>query len=49
MAPGALVLLQAPQGEVTVVYGTVQLGSAVAPRADAHFRIASNTQTMTAA
>ncbi len=49
MVPGALVLLRTPQGEFTVAYGTTQLGSAIPPRADTHFRIASNTKTMTAA
>ena len=49
LVPGAVVLLRTPQGEFTVTYGTTQLGSATPPRADTHFRIASNTKTMTAA
>jgi D-alanyl-D-alanine carboxypeptidase len=49
LVPGALVLLRTPQGEFTVAYGTTLLGSTSPPRADTHFRIASNTKTMTAA
>ena len=49
LVPGALVLLRTPQGEFTFAYGTTQLGSTTPPRADTHFRIASNTKTMTAA
>jgi D-alanyl-D-alanine carboxypeptidase len=49
LIPGALVLLRTPQGEFTVSYGTTLLGANSPPRADTHFRIASNTKTMTAA
>jgi D-alanyl-D-alanine carboxypeptidase len=49
MIPGAVVLLRTPQGEFTVTYGTTLLGAANPPSADTHFRIASNTKTMTAA
>ncbi len=49
LLPGAMVLLRTPQGEFAVAYGTTQLGTASPPRADTHFRIASNTKTMTAA
>ncbi len=49
LLPGAVVLLRTPQGEFTIAYGTTRLGSATPPRADTHFRIASNTKTMTAA
>ena len=49
MVPGALVVLRTPQGELTASYGTTRLGTASAPTADTHFRIASNTKTMTAA
>ena len=49
LVPGAVVLLRTPQGEFTVTYGTTQLGTTIPPRADTHFRIASNTKTMTAA
>lgn len=47
--PGALVLLRTPQGEFTAPYGTTQLGAQTPPTAETHFRIASNTKTMTAA
>jgi len=49
LIPGAVVLLRTPQGEFTVNYGTTLLGATTPPRADTHFRIASNTKTMTAA
>src|SRR5438132_4949918 len=49
LIPGAVVLLRTPQGEFTVTYGTTLLGAVSPPRADTHFRIASNTKTMTAA
>ena len=49
LVPGALVLLRTPQGQVTVSYGTTELGTTRPPRADTHFRIASVTKTMTAA
>ena len=49
LIPGALVLLRTPQGEFTVTYGTTLLGTTNPPRADTHFRIASNTKTMTSA
>jgi D-alanyl-D-alanine carboxypeptidase len=49
LVPGAVVLLRTPQGQFTVTYGTTQLGTTSPPRADTHFRIASNTKTMTAA
>src|SRR2546430_349454 len=49
LIPGAVVLLRTPQGELTVTYGTTLLGATSPPRADTHFRIASNTKTMTAA
>src|SRR5512132_3029181 len=49
LIPGAVVLLRTPQGEFTLTYGTTLLGATSAPRADTHFRIASNTKTMTAA
>src|SRR5438874_7736687 len=47
--PGAVVLLRTPQGEFMVTYGTTLLGANSLPSADTHFRIASNTKTMTAA
>jgi D-alanyl-D-alanine carboxypeptidase len=49
MVPGALVLLRTPQGDFTVSYGTTLLGATSPPSEDTHFRIASNTKTMTAA
>src|SRR5437762_13292753 len=49
LIPGAMVLLRTPEGEFTVTYGTTLLGATTPPRADTHFRIASNTKTMTAA
>src|SRR5436309_15213044 len=49
LIPGAVVLLRTPQGEFTVTHGTTLLGANSPPSADTHFRIASNTKTMTAA
>src|SRR5256885_6255371 len=49
LVPGAVLLLRTPQGEFNVTYGTTQLGTTSPPRADTHFRIASNTKSMTAA
>ncbi|WP_396899552.1 serine hydrolase domain-containing protein [Mycolicibacterium sp.] len=48
-APGALVLLQTPQGTFTAKVGTTELGTQSPPQPDTHFRIASNTKPMTAA
>ena len=47
--PGAFVLVRTPQGTVTAPYGTTEIGTQKPPAADTHFRIASNTKTMTAA
>jgi D-alanyl-D-alanine carboxypeptidase len=47
--PGAVVVLRTPQRNYTVAVGTTELGAQTAPTADTHFRIASNTKTMTAA
>lgn len=49
LVPGALVLLQTPQGTFTAAYGTTRIGTDSPPTAETHFRIASNTKTMTAA
>src|SRR5215831_17512710 len=49
LLPGAMVLLRTPQGEFVFGYGATELGGTTPPRADTHFRIASNTKTMTAA
>ena len=47
--PGALVLLQTPQGTFTAKVGTTEIGTQTPPEPDTHFRIASNTKTMTGA
>jgi D-alanyl-D-alanine carboxypeptidase len=49
MVPGAMVLLRTPQGNFTAAVGTTELGAQTPPTANTHFRIASNTKTMTAA
>src|SRR4029453_15264982 len=49
LVPGAVALLRTPQGDFTAAYGTTQLGTASPPSAGTHFRIASNTKTITAA
>src|SRR5437899_2335728 len=49
LIPGAVVLLRTPQGDFTISYGTTLLGATSPPSEDTHFRIASNTKTMTAA
>jgi D-alanyl-D-alanine carboxypeptidase len=49
LIPGAVVLLDTGQGKFAVNYGTTQIGAATPPSVDTHFRIASNTKTMTAA
>ncbi|MEV7723374.1 serine hydrolase domain-containing protein [Streptomyces sp. NPDC087917] len=47
--PGAIVLLRTPQGTFRTAVGTTEREKAVAPTTADHFRIASNTKTMTAA
>ena len=47
--PGAVVVLRTPQGNVTAAVGTTELDTQTPPTAGTHFRIASNTKTMTAA
>jgi D-alanyl-D-alanine carboxypeptidase len=47
--PGAMVVLRTPKGELDVAVGTTELGARTPPALDTHFRIASNTKTMTAA
>jgi D-alanyl-D-alanine carboxypeptidase len=47
--PGAMVVVRGPQGNVNAAFGTTQLGMQTPPAPDTHFRIASNTKTMTAA
>ena len=49
MVPGAMVVLRTPQGIFDAAVGTTKLGAQTAPDAITHFRIASNTKTMTAA
>jgi D-alanyl-D-alanine carboxypeptidase len=49
LVPGAMVLLRTPEGDFVHGYGTTELGGRTAPAGDTHFRIASNTKTMTAA
>ena len=46
---GAFVKLQIPQGEFIISYGTTKKGEKKPPTESTHFRIASNTKTMTAA
>src|SRR3954467_10290225 len=47
--PGTMVLLRTPQGQFSAAVGTTELGAQTPPAANTHFRIASNTKTMTAA
>ena len=49
MVPGAVVVLRTPQGTFDAMVGTTELGAQTQPDANTHFRIASNTKTMTAA
>ncbi|MFG2980449.1 serine hydrolase domain-containing protein [Streptomyces sp. NPDC048258] len=49
MVPGAMVLLRTPQGTFRAIVGTTERGTAEPPDTGDHFRIASNTKTMTAA
>ena len=49
LVPGVVVLLRTPQGEFVATHGTTELGTTIRPRTDTHFRIASNTKTMTSA
>ena len=44
-----MVLLRSPQGNFEAVVGTTRLGVQTPPDANTHFRIASNTKTMTSA
>ncbi|MFI5688264.1 serine hydrolase domain-containing protein [Streptomyces sp. NPDC051636] len=47
--PGAVVLLRTPQGTFRATTGTTESGTTKPPATGDHFRIASNTKTMTAA
>ncbi len=49
MVPGAVVVVRTPQGNFDAVVGTTALGAQTPPDPNTHFRIASNTKTMTAA
>jgi len=49
LVPGAVVVLSTPQGDFTIAAGTSERGVQSPPDADTHFRIASNTKTMTSA
>jgi D-alanyl-D-alanine carboxypeptidase len=49
MVPGAMVVLRTPQGDFNAAVGTTELGAQTPPAPNTHFRIASNTKTMTAA
>ncbi|GGW41112.1 hypothetical protein GCM10010503_16600 [Streptomyces lucensis JCM 4490] len=49
LVPGAVVLLRTPQGTFRVTVGTTERARTVPPTTDDHFRIASNTKTMTGA
>lgn len=46
--PGAAMLVRTPQGEVAATYGVTQLHGSTPVSLDDHFRIGSNTKTMTA-
>lgn len=47
--PGAMVVFRTPQGTFDAAVGTTDLATHTPPDANTHFRIASNTKTMTAA
>ena len=49
LVPGAFVEIRTPQGSFTAAVGTTELGKQTPPDANTHFRIASNSKTMTAA
>jgi D-alanyl-D-alanine carboxypeptidase len=49
MVPGAVVLLRTQQGTFRATTGTTELGTTKSPTTGDHFRIASNTKTMTSA
>lgn len=49
LVPGAMVVLRTPQGTFHAAVGTTELGMRTPPDGGTHFRIASNTKTMTAA
>jgi D-alanyl-D-alanine carboxypeptidase len=49
LVPGAVVVLRTPQGNYDAMVGTTKLGAQTPPDTNTHFRIASNTKTMTSA
>ncbi|MFE3290502.1 serine hydrolase domain-containing protein [Rhodococcus sp. NPDC059234] len=49
LVPGAVVRLRTPQGDFEAVVGTTDLGTHTPPDVHTHFRMASNTKTMTSA
>jgi len=49
LVPGAIVAIRTPQGNYTASVGTTELGKQTLPEMNTHFRIASNSKTMTAA
>ena len=49
LVPGAVVAIRTPQGNYTAAVGTTELGKQTPPEMNTHFRIASNSKTMTAA
>ena len=49
LVPGAIVAIRTPQGSYTAAVGTTELGKQTPPDTKTHFRIASNSKTMTAA
>ena len=49
LVPGAIVEIRTPQGNYTAAVGTTELGKQTPPDTNSHFRIASNSKTMTAA
>jgi D-alanyl-D-alanine carboxypeptidase len=49
LVPGAVVAIRTPQGSYVAAVGTTELGKQTPPDVNTHFRIASNSKTMTAA
>jgi D-alanyl-D-alanine carboxypeptidase len=49
LVPGAVVAIRTPQGDYSAAVGTTELGKQIPPDVNTHFRIASNSKTMTAA
>lgn len=47
LVPGVVTLLRTPQGEVILTHGVAQIGETAPIISDMHFRIGSNTKTMT--